>query len=498
MDKIKKLAFPILFILILIIFCYFRLKPIINQTVPYTYDQGRDFLQAEAIIRDKNLTFIGPTTGIPGVFHGAWWYYYLSIPYFLFNGALSSFYFFIFTSFLLVNLFFFYFLKKELNTISAAFFLASTVASPYFISVSIFVLNSFLVIPFLLLLFFSTYKFLQKEDFIYLFLVFLSLGFIFESEIALGLFIIPAYLVTILLTGSLKKYFGQIKKILLSFLGILVPLSLRILFELKHGFMQTKAFFYFFYHPTSTNATTFKGTLIDRSKLFIDYLIRLSPDSNIVLALLFVLLIVYLFIRGFKVLQPYQKTFVFFLSLFFLSLFFITLFYRNNFFWGYYVEGLPYFYLILSVFGIYTLSKERNKYAKISSWFFLAIFILFPFLLFTRELNKPHKNEGMIEQVMTVEKIYQTVGKNDFCARIYTPPVITYTYNYLFDHYSQTKGFKMPQTAYVKGQCWYIVEKDSYQFRVDNWRKENIPRVAKIISTNHVSDSISLELWEIK
>ena len=76
----------VLLILFFALFSYFRLKPIYLQTVPYTFDQGRDFLKTIEIVRDRNLTLIGPTTGAAGVFHGAWWYYYLSIPHILFQG----------------------------------------------------------------------------------------------------------------------------------------------------------------------------------------------------------------------------------------------------------------------------------------------------------------------------------------------------------------------------------------------------------------------------
>src|SRR3990167_10170849 len=83
-----------IFLFVIILFSYFRLKPIYFQTVGYTYDQGRDFLKAAEIVLYKNPTFIGPTTGIQGLFHGAWYYYILVIPFILFGGAPIGFYHF--------------------------------------------------------------------------------------------------------------------------------------------------------------------------------------------------------------------------------------------------------------------------------------------------------------------------------------------------------------------------------------------------------------------
>src|SRR5688572_5299408 len=105
-------VFLAVFILITVFFCYFRLKPIYHQTVPYTYDQGRDFLKTEEVVKYKNITFIGPTTGIPGIYHGAWWYYYLAAPYVLFQGHPMGFIIFIFLSALAQRVLFTYFVKR--------------------------------------------------------------------------------------------------------------------------------------------------------------------------------------------------------------------------------------------------------------------------------------------------------------------------------------------------------------------------------------------------
>jgi hypothetical protein len=76
-----KKIYILLFFTVLVLSLYFRLKPIYLQNIPYTYDQGRDFLKAQEIVLYKNPTFIGPTTGIMGIYHGAWWYYLLSFAF---------------------------------------------------------------------------------------------------------------------------------------------------------------------------------------------------------------------------------------------------------------------------------------------------------------------------------------------------------------------------------------------------------------------------------
>ena len=67
-------------ILLLIVFVGVaaRMKGILGETSGFTYDQGRDLIEA-AKIAGGNLTFIGPTTGAAGLFHGPLWYWILAV-----------------------------------------------------------------------------------------------------------------------------------------------------------------------------------------------------------------------------------------------------------------------------------------------------------------------------------------------------------------------------------------------------------------------------------
>src|SRR3989338_10974880 len=152
---------PAIFAFVFILFVYFRVKPIYFQTVPYTYDQGRDFLKAEEIVRYVNPTFIGPTTGIQGLHHGAWWYYFLSIIFFVFNGWPQGFYYGIFFFTLLSTFLFFLFLKKNFHFLTALLFLLMVTVSPYFIRISFFPGNNILTPSAVLLLIYSVYNFFK-------------------------------------------------------------------------------------------------------------------------------------------------------------------------------------------------------------------------------------------------------------------------------------------------------------------------------------------------
>lgn len=486
-----------LVLLIFFIFCYFRIIPIINQTVPYTYDQGRDFLKTEEIVRYKNPTFIGPTTGIMGLYHGAWWYYFLAIPYIIFNGLPIGFSFFLFiVNFFLIGLFFF-FLVKNFDFLTGFFFLLIVAGSPYLISTSNFVISSVFVIPFLLFLFYSTYQFFKTRKVIYQFLIFLSLGFVFEAEIPFGLFLIPSYIIALFLSQSFKEMIKKRKNLFYSFLGLVIPLSLRVLFEIKNNFPQTKTVLNYFFGGKIYNPHSFIDNIKARLNLFLGYYYGLF-DQKIVAIILGVLFLASLYFF-FKKADRLKKQYFIFNLILFISLFFTSLLYRDNF-WGNYFEGLSYFYLILFIPVFFSLRKVIF-YKKREVLRVLIIGILSLSLLSTliKNINSKKGNEpmGLAKHIKVIDYLYEKNKNKDFCLRIYTPPVIPYTYDYLFSYYSRVKNLKKPIIDYVDNQCWYLIESDQYQFRIDQWREKNIPKDANKKQGNIIVKDITIELWQI-
>lgn len=510
MRKVEKIAFWTVATLALLIFCYFRLKPIYFQTVPYTYDQGRDFLKAEEIIRDRNITLIGPTTGVQGLFHGAWWYYYLAVPYLFLQGLPIGFPAFILFTFLISSILFFLFLKKEAGLLPALFFITLLATSPYFILISIFAINSFLSIPFLLLLLYSIYKYLKEEKSVFAFLSFLSLGLIIESELAFGFFIIPAFFATLLLTGLFKKLFFNKKNLIASLAGFIIAFTPRALFEIKNGFMQTKTLLNFIFNPSSFQSKTLREIFLERIDIFWNYYVSLYPSENILAPVLILLIGLIGIVIGFKkktLISKYLRFVTILLVFFFIS----TLLYKNTL-WANYIEGVSLFYVLLIALGIHSFSHYKNKIvAKTGIIAVIAVLIL-GLNSFTQEFKSQKKPEltGMIEQIATTEEVYKNAGRDNLCVRIYTPPVIPYTYNYLFSYYEK-KGFKKPSDKYVRSKCYLIIEKDECKFkdievkekneclgRVENWKKANIPREATMLKKIIINKKISIEQWQHK
>lgn len=483
-------------LLVVAIFAYLRLNPIILGTVPYTYDQGRDFLKAEEVVKYQNLTFIGPTTGIMGLNHGAWWYYALSIPYIVFRGWPYGFYVFMFALVLITAISFYLFLRKSQNNYATALlFLGIVTVGSYFIPSSFQVSNNYMVPPTLVLLIYSVYQYFATQKNKYIFLTALALGFIFEFEVAFGFFIIPAAFATAVFFKEFRSILYSIKKITIAVAGLVIPLIPRILFEIKNNFLQTTTLINFFFRPSTTQPQPFYITFNDRIKIFKDFYTSIFVEQNIIPWITLIVLIAILLIY-FRKLQDTQRKSLLFLSLLSLFLFLLSLAYRNNFFWSNYYEGMPYIFLMMIILIVSSITNKLSKIIIIS----ITCIYVFSSFIFLQVKAKNEKPDESINFTRTYQAVKYVINNNDttkdYCVRIYTPPVVPYTYNYLFAYESRTRNIPLPSSKYKNKECWYIMEGDVYSFRLDEWKKTNIPAQAKRLEQVKIGSQITIEQWQ--
>ncbi len=495
----KKLSFAnfIIFIIIIVLFCYFRLKPLYFQTVGYTFDQGRDFLKAAEIVTEKNLTFIGPTTGIAGLYHGAWWYYILTIPFIIFGGLPIGYYYFNFflqlVSFLILG----YFFLRNFEVIGSFIVLLLVATSPYFIFTSIFVGNNIMVLPTLLLfLIVNYYLFHHKADkkTILLFLAAgLLLGLITEFELAFGLFLIPSYIFLTFLLTRFRTIFSSGKNIGYFVLGLLLPFIPRILFEFKNHFQQTQILIGSFTHGSAQNPNSFAGAYQDRVGLFFGYFRSLFAYEPIFILTLFFIIISLISLAQNKT-GKVSDTAVFFFSLlgFLLILSGLN---KDSFFWGNYYEGIQYLYVF--ILGLLFSVQMKRPLINAVSLFIFVIFLILSVSSFIRDLPQRPKNQGNLKnQSEIINYIQAKQSKNEkYCVKVYTPPAIPYTYNYLFLYSKLSNKFLIPEKDWISSTCWFIIENDDFKERQQKWIKDNLPRKVNLLKEKNFNDT-SVRLYE--
>ena len=82
----KKGYFGLIFFTILIFSLLLRIIPTADNNFYFTMDQGNDAVYAREIFARHQILFLGPMTGLSGLYAGPAWYYFISIGYFLFKG----------------------------------------------------------------------------------------------------------------------------------------------------------------------------------------------------------------------------------------------------------------------------------------------------------------------------------------------------------------------------------------------------------------------------
>ncbi|MCA9372221.1 hypothetical protein KC726_04985 [Candidatus Woesebacteria bacterium] len=483
-----------MFGIIILGFSYFRLRPIYFQTVAYTYDQGRDMLKAAEIVLYKNPTFIGPTTGIMGLFHGAWWYYYLSFVFLLTGGAPIYFYVGSFIVHTVTFVAMFWFLHKYFSTYTALVISLLVAVSPYFISAHIFIGNNILVLPFLALFLGVHFVLLetmpkQKRNQKFLFLLAgLSLGLVAEFEFAFGLLLIPLYVILIAIT-NLKQIMMKQKNILYVLGGLLIVFFPRILFEVKNNFSQTRTLLSFITHPKLYDPKPYSELLVDRAFMLMNFYRSLFPNLfTLVIVTLFLVFTALFLVKTKK--AVYKDFFMFVIYLIF-GLFVMSVLYRDNF-WANYYEGFPYFYLALIAVCLVNLPK---KITRVVSIFFLVVLFFVLGQKIYGSFGQAPVFDGLVKQQTVVDYVVKQSPQELACVRVYTPPVIPYTYDYLFQ-FNERKGTGLRTTKdWVDDACWFIIESDSFFERQQNWIKENVPQQGTRINQKIIGD-ISIELWK--
>lgn len=488
--------FTKIFIIVLLFGIYIAssVGPILNKTVPYTFDTARDFLKIEQIVETKDLTLLGPPAGgISGIFHGVWWYYILLIPYFIFNGWPVGYY--LFGTFLgvIFNLIFFYFIRREFNFLTAVLFLCIMATSPFLLINTFFLWNVLMAPYFIILLLICISALIRTKEPYILFLMSLMLGFILQFELSLGFLIIPSAMITLVFIKETRPIFLSVRGFIFFILGFAIPLSPVVLFEVRHDFLQTKALINFFLNPTTQNESTLVGAFHERISLFIDYYKNIFFENKSIFGLIFYTLGIIGFVAGFSKMSSAHKKICFFLVCLIGFLFVFSMLNKNNFFWGYYYNGIHYFFLFLTLAGFYMYSNFNKNTHKIALIVVSLYILINVFTIFSKSPFKaPEQPLGIRKSEIIVEYIYAQAKNKDVCVKIYTPPITPYVYDYLFQYYSRTKQYNKPVTDFVDNECFYIIddEQKGYEFRITKWRKDMIPENSKVVHLKRIQDTL--------
>lgn len=430
----------------------------IGEILDFHYDQGRDAMVIWNLWHQGKVFLIGPVTGLSGIFLGPY-YYYLIAPFYLIskgNPAIPS----IFLSFLVtMSLYFLYLTGKELGNSKdvkstddgqklglIALFLGSF--SHYLIMSSRWLSNPTPIFLTSILLFYTFVKIIKsrRPKSYWWYLSFLLVGLSLQFESASAAFYIPVLLVFTI--WNRKKL--TIKSLFISSLLFLITFTPQLLFNFKHDnillnnliaeFSKKQDLPFDLKKQIISRLSTFWGVFAN--KIFYPNRILVGTFSLISVVGL------YLYSKS-EENNKMLKLFLFFLGIPAIC----YLIYRGNYgnLYDYYFTGYYYSLILLFSIGIWKISKIKI-YGNI---FLLSFFVLFFYYNLPPTVKKltsgvyEGNNIYLSTQLSAISWIYEDAQETPFNVDVYVPPVLPYSYDYLFTYVGDKRTEKMTKRLYT-------------------------------------------------
>lgn len=457
----------------------------IDQTLSFQYDQGRDALVIWDLIHSHKFFLIGPTTGLAGVFRGPFYYYLIAPFYWLGKGnPIWPEIFLIFTS--VLALWFLYRITKEIGgTLAGILSLILGTFSFEVIYASRWLSNPTPMLLLSMLLIWSLFRIYDGKKYFWIVLSAI-LGLSFFSFGSSGeLFYFPAVaffaLWQLFFTKKGIKKIPDRKTIVLSILAFLITFAPLVIFNLRHGnILEAGVQGQIGQKSFGTPTWRFVLDRINLIWVYFSSLLAHSPyEKEIVIIALFSLVGIY-FMRS---ILKNDKAKI--LGILPASVSIGLIFYQGNYgnIYQYYLTG---YYLIFVAFAGLLLTQmfKSNWIVKIAALYFLFFFLnqnwsfTQPYLLTTgRETN----TILLTTQKKAIDWVYKDAGDKEFNVDVYVPPVIPYSYDYLFKWLGTNKYNKLPDNSQVP-LLYTLYEADpDHPDRIEAWlaRQAGIGKVIK-------------------
>lgn len=434
------------FIIALVLFAFLvRIVYLFPDTIPFSFDHGKDSIAILHMVKTYSPKFIGPWTSIPGLYFGPGWYYLLAPAYAVTNGnPVSGALMMTLMVVLEVILAYKYFGKYEALIFATA---------PGWLIISKSAWNPF-PMTLLLLLFMIILKKMKirgEADPKKVFLLFLvtSLGFHFSAAFAM------LWSIVLLCICVYRRVKVTVWTLVSAVIGFGIPFIPQVLFELKHDFVETKAVIAYFTQG-ETQVMGFGKIIhvitvtLGEVKLFILPEIRQVTFISIT-AIMAILLGIAIAFFLFK-----RKTY----TLWFESvlLFVIPLF-------GFFFLHFNYWYITaLMPVAVLFIGEVLRKSPKYIAAIYVLLMLVTPIFAYAQyiKVDKPsilQSREMLPAKQRAIEFVYAQSEGKPFSSYHYVPDIYDYSYQYLYIQGAFTGKTLPVEFSYQPGEISYIPEK---------------------------------------
>ncbi len=462
----------ILLYLVIIVGAFLRLWGVYTNSFAFTYDVGRDMLALWNIVHLHKLPLIGATTGLPGIFYGPWWYYLLTPFFIIFSGNPQGIAF-LMALIGIASIILGYYFGKRLGGELLGLIMAALISiSPNLISLSSQIWNpniAPLFVIFVLLVLFKIYKGEKRNSQLYYFLLGILLAFNIDLEIVFGLLFSAGIVLSVIFTMKRKIL---LKNILFFIIGALIIFAPRILFELRHQFLMTKAFIGFFSHTSSSGTSLSIFEFFNRLGILFDQFNSTLAGGNLALGALCLLFTVICLVLFYKKSDKTIKNFIN-TSLIVIFVFIAGTIFFSHDIWPHYLVGVPVFYVLLFAISLYLLGKKTSLLIPTAVAIVIFFINLNPIVLYKTVTGPLWIGDASVyrNQLAVIDYTYRQANGKNFKYVVYTPPVYDYTYQYLYLWYGPQKYHYSPS---VQSNLAYFILEPDYQnpSRLTDWLKQ--------------------------
>lgn len=460
----KPFLLKIFYIIAIIVPFLMAVKVVMNGEIAFWYDPARDLLLALGNL--EKPTFIGPTSGIPGLFYGPYWIWFLSGGLLISKDPrivdfmVQTLPYFVIFPFILWK--FSKVFGKSVVIILWLYFIFT------FIQYATQMWNPYLAPLFSLILFylliFTDFEKNGKKKYIQLFLAGIFSGFIINFHISYGLGIFIGSFVFLFLYFIRILYVSKEKKNnLINFVflivffgsGILVTFIPFLLFELRHGFQQIQVVIATISSPTAV--VGLKG--LSKNEIFMQFFSKPSQIFHISYLMgisIFFVSVFYIIYRIYKkevILREKDKKFLLLCFSYIFSILGLYLMSKNPV-WEYHFISIEILFLLLIGF---VLSKSKLLEIIAFLWVIVAVVGVSILSFFSSLQNNPLSFPNLVTKEYTVNKIIKDSGGNDVGIAAYNAAIYTFDYDYLWRWKKNQNVLHSPSEITQKMNTIYLI-----------------------------------------
>lgn len=430
--EISEHKFVYLILSIVLVLSFFLRVYRVSDLLGFYYDQGRDALVVWDLLQNKNVPFIGPVTGIPGIFRGPF-YYYLIAPFYLLGGG-NPIYPSVFLSLTTVfAVLLIYYLGYKIHSRATGLIAAIITAFSFnIVMASRWLSNPTPMLLLSMILVLAMLKVSEGKK---------SWWMVISAVSGLSLFHFGSsgeffyFLALPIFAFWQRKNLPNKKTFLLSCLLFLVTVAPLVAFDIKNKGLLITNIKNFLFAGSSFGFPGWRH-IGDKIEFLYDVFINKIFNGryvkeNVVLGVVFLSFIYYLH-------KLIKNKGVGILLLLFITGALGIIFFQGNFgnIYDYYLTG--YYLIFILLFSVALGTLWETNLGKFFVLYFLYFFLTNNTEVLKFKLRDPVESPQSIafkNQKQSIDWIYEDAKDKGFNVDVYVPPVIPYAYDYLFEWY---------------------------------------------------------------